>query len=108
MSQTQAQKDWYTRNSETKRLKSKQYREEVASWFQELKKTMKCHVCGENHIACLDFHHKDPTKKDFNISQIIYRVSKETLLEEIAKCDILCANCHRKFHYEQTKNGNIG
>jgi hypothetical protein len=35
------------------------------------------------------------------------RVDTETLLQEASKCDIVCANCHRKRTYER-RNGNAG
>ena len=56
-----------------------------------------CSQCGEKTPVCIDFHHIDPTTKLFNISS---RLSKsiKTLWNEIAKCTLLCANCHRKLH----------
>ena len=58
-----------------------------------------CKICGENERVCLDFHHVDPSKKHLDISQM-YRAgwSKRRILDEIAKCVILCSNCHRKYH----------
>lgn len=56
-----------------------------------------CTRCPENHPACLDFHHLDPTIKEFSISGQ-RGCSLETLQAEIAKCIVLCANCHRKEH----------
>jgi hypothetical protein len=61
---------------------------------------MGCMECGEGHPACLDFHHKDPTEKAFAISRGGGR-SRESFLAEIAKCDLLCANCHRKRHFNE-------
>lgn len=58
---------------------------------------VRCIVCGEKDIACLDFHHlKD---KEFNISNEIRNLSIENLKKEINKCVVLCSNCHRKLHY---------
>lgn len=56
-----------------------------------------CALCTENEPACLDFHHTDPTKKDFVISARNNR-SIKSLLREIAKCIIVCRNCHAKIH----------
>lgn len=73
--------------------------------FHDWKKTLSCSNCSENHPACLEFHHLDPSKKDFLISKII--TSKKKLTEELKKCIVLCSNCHRKLHYEEklkTKN----
>lgn len=59
-----------------------------------------CVRCEESHPACLDFHHRDPSTKDADIATI-RRFGVKRLLAEIAKCDVLCANCHRKHHYNE-------
>lgn len=48
--------------------------------------------CGQTNILTLQFDHL--SDKKFNISQKIARCSLETLQQEIAKCQVLCANCH--------------
>lgn len=56
------------------------------------------------HPACYDFHHLDPSQKDFNpCSGLSKKV--EVFLAEVAKCIMLCANCHRVRHslYETSK-----
>lgn len=64
-----------------------------------------CEICKIKHEAVIDFHHKDPNKKEENISLLwrrgwgLARVEKE-----IKKCNILCANCHRILHWKQRKN----
>lgn len=58
----------------------------------------KCQVCGySKSIKALVFHHRDPKEKRFSISS---RLDKklETLIKEIQKCDLLCANCHAELH----------
>jgi len=69
------------------------------NWFNKFKSELYCETCGEPHIACLDFHHRNPKEKLFVIAD--YRqYGVEKILNEIAKCQILCANCHRKLHYD--------
>ncbi len=56
-----------------------------------------CSQCTETDPTCLDFHHRDPTTKSFTIGKAIQRsVRPEVLRAEIAKCDVLCSNCHLK------------
>lgn len=50
--------------------------------------------CNVTDHRLLDFDHIDPSSKVFSICQSIYRPIDE-LLEEIKKCQLLCANCHR-------------
>lgn len=59
-------------------------------------KSSGCVCCGEKEKAALDFHHL--RDKKFSICKSFGNVNLEDLTEEINKCIILCANCHRKFH----------
>jgi hypothetical protein len=71
----------------------------VIAWFVELKTELACNRCGENHPACLQFHHRDPSTKELGIADAIRRAwSRARVLREIAKCEGLCANCHAKHH----------
>jgi len=65
----------------------------------------KCVRCGyDKSPEVLEFHHKAPTKKDFNISSKGHCRSWERVSEEIKKCVLLCANCHREIHIEMKKS----
>ena len=75
-------------------------RQDCREWFQAYKSTLKCKLCPENHPATLDFHHRNGDK-EFEVSNgVVQGQSKERILKEIEKCDILCSNCHRKLHSE--------
>lgn len=55
-----------------------------------------CIDCGYDADArALDFDHRDPRLKKFSVAKRYGNVSDDTLLSEIAKCDVRCANCHR-------------
>lgn len=69
-----------------------------AQQFKLWKEQQKCLVCHENDIVCLDLHHLDPSQKDRNVSDAVWRWSHQTLMTEVAKCVVLCASCHRKLH----------
>ena len=59
----------------------------------------KCERCGySQRIGALEFHHLDSSKKDFNISQRGYTRGWKQVVEELEKCAMLCANCHRELH----------
>lgn len=73
--------------------------------FTEYKKTMHCISCGNNDHRVLEFHHRDPTKKEREVSLMMGHAWAK-VEEEIAKCDCLCANCHRILHYEERNNRN--
>lgn len=59
----------------------------------------KCVCCGYNrYIGALEFHHTDPTQKDFGISASGYTRSWDSIMSELDKCVLVCANCHREIH----------
>ncbi len=58
-----------------------------------------CQICGYSKcLEALEFHHTDPTQKDFNISAKGHSRSWERVKAEIDKCILVCANCHRELH----------
>lgn len=63
----------------------------------------KCEVCGYNkYIGALEFHHKNPNEKLFEISKK-YTVRDctenwEIMKIELDKCMLLCSNCHKEIH----------
>ncbi len=59
----------------------------------------KCQICGYcKFIGSLEFHHTDPSRKDFSISADGSTRSWERIRNEIEKCVLICANCHREIH----------
>ena len=59
----------------------------------------KCQHCGYNKCdAAMEFHHTDPTQKDFGIAQRGHTRSFERIKIELDKCILLCSNCHREEH----------
>ncbi len=62
-----------------------------------------CVVCGENDPIVLEFDHIDPKTKTKNISWAITKWSWKRVLKEIEKCQVLCANCHKRKTAKQQK-----
>ncbi|NBV78237.1 hypothetical protein EBR66_08825 [bacterium] len=58
-------------------------------------KNSQCCDCGMANPIVLEFDHRIPEEKYKGISEILNVGSIEVLKEEVAKCDIVCANCHR-------------
>lgn len=61
-----------------------------------------CKKCGENRFYLLDFHHRNPEEKEGELSDFSKGYNLDKFFEELQKCDLLCANCHREFHYLYT------
>ena len=56
-----------------------------------------CQICGyKRHQAALEFHHIDPKTKSFGIGGYGHSRSWERVKQELAKCLLVCANCHRE------------
>ena len=86
-------REYYLQHKEEYAVRTKERRAKI----RDIKKNAKlngCLLCPEKEIACLDFHH--PNKdKERNIAETS---SYDLIQKEIAKCVVLCANCHRKVH----------
>ena len=67
----------------------------------------KCQDCLVSYPICVyDFHHLDPTQKDFKISgQGIRNMEWNLIQSELDKCVLLCSNCHRLRHYDPHNPG---
>lgn len=83
--------------------KYKAHKSELNSYKRE----HKCAKCGYDKFYAIDFHHLNPSVKDFTIASNP-RKSMKSLMTELDKCIPLCSNCHREFHYlEREKNITI-
>ncbi len=69
------------------------------------KATLTCAACGFSHPAALDFHHTDPATKTASVHTLVGDRRYAAAREEIKKCVVLCANCHRVHHHDERKKG---
>lgn len=88
--------------STCKRKYQREYANNNINELNEYKKTLKCEKCGETRFYLLDFHHRNPDEKKFDISDRT-NTKLKTIMPEINKCVVLCSNCHREFHYLNDK-----
>ena len=95
---------WATENPERYRLGQQRSRQKYKKAVDDMKTACSC---GETHKACLDFHHIKPSTKLFDIGKMFGKVSLSRMLAEIAKCNILCSNCHRKLHAQERQQEGI-
>lgn len=69
--------------------------------WRSFKATLKCVQCGQNHPATFDFHHIDSTTKEASINTLLKNRAFKRAMEEVQKCVVLCANCHRIHHHDE-------
>lgn len=94
--QKEKSKAHYHANKDKYYAKNKAYELDVQTKVNQLKSKTGCVDCGESDPRCLDFDHIDPTTKTDSIGVLVRKCSYESVLIEIAKCEVRCSNCHRK------------
>lgn len=91
--------EYYLVNKDKFRNRNQIARKRNTLFINEYKIQTGCSKCGyDKHACALDFHHIESKKE--NIARLSKNaVSLDSLKEEISKCIVLCANCHREEHY---------
>mgnify|MGYP002345817199 FL=1 len=60
----------------------------------------KCTKCGYSKcLGALEFHHLDPSQKDFEIGGLKLHAWSDVVKRELDKCILVCSNCHKEIHY---------
>ena len=93
------QDNWYQSHKETHLGNVKERKEDVRArnrqWVWEYLSTHPCIECGERDPMVLEFHHRHG--KTMAVGQMVSEgYPLEKIQAEISKCDVLCANCHRR------------
>jgi len=105
----QAKANWRANNRDAiralNRKKSTRLRSERRAWLDALKLERGCTDCGYNaHPRALEWDHIG-TDKVANVGYMVHEgASMERLLLEIAKCEVVCANCHRIRTHDRLQN----
>jgi hypothetical protein len=90
---------WHHKNRDRDRPYTEDRKRRHRAWVTKQKAQRGCADCGLSDGVCLDFHHREDERKWLTVSQMVtYGYRKSRLAEEIAKCEVLCANCHRRHH----------
>lgn len=62
-----------------------------------------CVKCGNNDQDVLTCHHRKPKEKSFMLCSAWGSIAWELIVDELKKCELLCANCHLKFHANENQ-----
>lgn len=92
-------KTWYSNNKSKHIEVTSRNRKEYFKRSREIIDRLKdkpCADCGERYPPyVMDFDHLDSKEKEFQVSLMRYH-SEAKILAEVAKCEVVCANCHRE------------
>ena len=101
--QKEVSAEWYAKNRRKTLDKNKNRSKVILKYLSDYKSESGCSKCGYNEHPCaLDFHHVDESDKEFplNLAQR-KRYGMARVKKEVAKCIVLCANCHRIHHHKE-------
>lgn len=93
-SQRDANVRWYAANRD-REIERVARRQTATRDFLRALRDRPCVDCGGRfHPVQMDFDHRDPAEKRFTLSKVQLK-GRDELLAEVAKCDVVCSNCHR-------------
>jgi len=89
-------KKWYEQNKKVQYQRIQDRKDRIRDEVRAYKESKPCMDCGVSYpYFVMDFDHRDPTEKEYNLAAIIRSGSYKRIWSEIEKCDVVCANCHR-------------
>ncbi|MFT3697324.1 MAG: hypothetical protein QM831_29550 [Kofleriaceae bacterium] len=103
---------WYAKTKAERNVREREKRKawgearrkRNVEWITQLKASLVCVRCGEDHPACIVFHHRDPNAKEIDVSVAVQlQWSIERIRREIEQCEVLCQNCHMKHHASERR-----
>ena len=97
-----ARRKHYLRNQTKIRAQIKKYKVETSKMIRSIKAHTPCNDCEKFYpYYVMDFDHRPGEQKEFAIGAQNKSRGKQQLLKEIAKCNLVCANCHRERTYKR-------
>jgi hypothetical protein len=85
----------YQRNKARRQVQNKRRQAEFMAWYTSLKGGKRCADCGDAfHPVAMHWDHLPGEPKTADLAFLARRGSRQRVLEEIAKCELVCANCH--------------
>lgn len=100
-------KSHYERNKEAYKKRAAEQKKRGRKEWDAFKATLSCVHCGEDHPATFDFHHVIRGPDNHKVHKLLGGGQYAKAKEEIKKCIVLCANCHRKLHWEEAQHKKL-
>jgi hypothetical protein len=99
--QNEYQRQWYARNKEKAKAVVTANKHKYRQRWRDYKAALKCVNCGFDQPAALDFHHVIKAPDNRAVNELLRKDAFKAAYEEIKKCVVLCANCHRVHHADE-------
>ncbi len=82
----------------------------LLAWYRALKEGRACNICGGIFpVECMDFDHLPDRVKRMDVSKMVrLNMSREDILIEMGKCQLLCGNCHRQETVRRRRGRKLG
>ena len=101
--QREAERRWYQANKATVAAKKDRKRQRLRAIVREAK-SQPCADCGERYpYYVMDLDHVGEDKTMI-VSKLVNFGATQRLLDEIAKCEVVCANCHRRRTWQRMQD----
>jgi hypothetical protein len=85
----------YQTNKARRQAQNKQRQRDFMAWYISLKAGRPCADCGRTfHSAAMHWDHLPSVEKTADVSFLARRGNRQRILDEIEKCELVCANCH--------------
>lgn len=98
---------YYANHKRKYRDRNRRYRDDCRRCVYEYLKSHPCVDCGESDPVVLEFDHVRGNK-DSNIATLVFRATNPLrVIEEITKCEVRCANCHRRKTFGASFKGRM-
>ena len=91
-------REYYSGNSKRIRAARVNTYKKKTAFIKLVKESVGCSCCDEVDAVVLDFHHEGYEKKSFALGSNGADHSFKMIIEEMKKCIVVCANCHRRIH----------
>ncbi len=99
----------YLKKKKHIRSRKKIYRKKIAQFFRDMKTGKKCSDCHNSfHFAAMQWDHLPGMTKFSDVASLAGQGRKLLALEEIKKCELVCANCHAVRTYKRTGCSSVG
>lgn len=101
-------KVYFKKNSLLRTKQIAAVRAKFVDWYISLKDDKPCADCQNKfHFSAMEWDHLPGHRKTSNLADLVHRGNRKAVLEEIKKCELVCANCHAVRTFNRKRLGEV-